>query len=120
MRWTLVIVSILGICGLAVGDSIASHEEPQKVVIRTDTRSIETGKELFRKWCIECHDVTGVKVLDGPSLKGILRNQTLPVSGKSATPDNVANQIRHPYKGMPLFRFSDEELSNLMAYLNTL
>ncbi|MEW6109544.1 MAG: cytochrome c [Nitrospirota bacterium] len=38
-----------------------------------------------------------------------------------ATAENIANQIRNPYKDMPSFSYlSDEDIQNLIAFLNTL
>ena len=68
-----------------------------------------------------CHDAYSNKREVGPGHKGILKNPLLPVSKKPATPENVANQIRNPYKDMPSFSYLlDEDVENIVAFLNTL
>lgn len=97
------------------------EKEIQKVVLKTDSESIAKGKELYESKCYFCHDAFSTKWEVGPGHKGILKNPLLPVSKKPATPENIANQLRHPYKDMPSFSYlSDEDVLNLIAYLNTL
>jgi len=102
-------------------------KEPQKevlkggIVLKTDPESIRKGKELYESKCYFCHDAYSNKREVGPGHKGILKNPFLPVSKKPATPENVANQIRKPYKDMPSFSYlSDEDVENIIAFLNTL
>ncbi len=101
-------------------DSMGQTTKEPEIVVRTDQRSIASGKEMFKAKCADCHRPDTEYTVVGPGLKGILKNPTLPVSKKPATPENVAAQIRHPYGEMPLFRFSREEILDLIAYLNTL
>ena len=92
-----------------------------KITLRTDKKSVEAGKTLFNEKCYFCHDANSTKTIVGPGLKGILKNKTLPVSKKPATPDNIASQLKNPYKDMPPFTyFPDEDVENIIAYLNTL
>lgn len=97
------------------------EKEMTKVVVRTDPISIEKGKELYESKCYFCHDAYSTKWEVGPGHKGILKNPLLPVSKKPATPENVANQFRNPYKDMPSFSYlSEDDVLNLIAFLNTL
>ncbi len=101
----------------------ASVEKPAgaKLAVRTDTESIKNGKELYESKCYFCHDAYSTDVIVGPGHKGILKNPLLPVSKKPATPENAANQIKNPYKDMPSFSYlPDEDVLNLIAFLNTL
>lgn len=101
-------------------------ESPQQVlkaaiVLKTDTESIRKGKELYESKCYFCHDAYSSKREVGPGHKDILKNPLLPVSKKPATPENVANQIRNPYKDMPSFSYLlDEDVENIIAFLDTL
>ena len=89
--------------------------------VRTDRQSIDLGKALFQTKCAICHDAASTQTIVGPGLKGLLRNPSLPVSGLPATPRNVMHQIRQPLGRMPSFAYlSDEEMADLLAYLNTL
>ncbi len=84
--------------------------------------SVERGKKLFSQNCSSCH-YTDRKDFRraAPGLKGILSEKNLPVSKKPATPENIANQIRKPFKFMPAFTdLKDEEVNDIIEYLKTL
>lgn len=94
---------------------------PLRFAVRTDAESIARGKELYETKCYFCHDAYSYNAGVGPGHKAILKNPLLPVSKRSATPDNIADQIRNPYKDMPSFSYlSDDEVQNIIAFLNTL
>lgn len=99
------------------------HENPTvaKIIAKTDEESIRKGKELYESKCYFCHDAYSMEWGVGPGHKGILKNPVLPASKKPATPENIANQIRNPYKDMPSFSYlPDEDVLNIIAFLNTL
>jgi len=89
--------------------------------IKTDAESIRKGRELYESKCTFCHDPHSNTTIVGPGHKAILRNSVLPVSKRPATPENIANQLRHPFKEMSSFSYlSDEEIQSLIAYMGTL
>lgn len=89
--------------------------------VAIDPATIARGKALYDEKCIFCHDPLSKKSLSGPGHKGILKNPLLPVSGRQATPENIAAQLRTPYKDMPSFSYlTPAEVQSLIAYLNTL
>jgi len=93
----------------------------KKIIIRRDPESITKGKNLFNAKCSFCHDAYSSKTIVGPGLKGILKNPKLPVSKKPATPENIINQLRRPFSDMPSFSYlTDEDILNIIAFLNTL
>jgi cytochrome c2 len=96
-------------------------QPPLRFAVRTDAESIAKGKALYETKCHFCHDAYSNNAGVGPGHRAILKNPLLPVSKKPATPDNIANQLRHPYKDMPSFSYlSDNEIQNIIAFLNTL
>lgn len=96
-------------------------QETVNITLKTDPESIRRGKELYESKCYFCHDAYSNKREVGPGHKGILKNPLLPVSKKPATPENVADQIRRPYKDMPSFSYLlDEDVESIVAFLNTL
>ncbi len=95
--------------------------EEKRFFARFDSESIAKGKEMYESKCYFCHDAYSTEWGVGPGHKGILKNPYLPVSKRPATPENIAKQLIHPYKDMPSFSYlSDEDILNLIAYLNTL
>jgi cytochrome c2 len=96
-------------------------ERPGIMAIRTDRLSIERGRTLFASKCAICHDPSSTRTIVGPGLKGLLKRPTLPISGHPATAESIRFQLRQPMGRMPSFAYlSDEEVEDLIAYLNTL
>jgi cytochrome c553 len=96
-------------------------EHQRSIAIRTDRLSIERGRTLFASKCAGCHDPDSTRTIIGPGLKGILKRPTLPISGDPAKPQNFLLKLKNPMGRMPSFAYlSDEELEDLIAYLNTL
>lgn len=92
-----------------------------KIFVKIDSESIKKGKELYESKCSFCHNPNSKETTVGPGHKGIMKNHLLPVSKKPSTPENIANQIRNPYRDMPSFSYlSDEDVLDIIAFLNTL
>ncbi|MEW6599790.1 MAG: cytochrome c [Nitrospirota bacterium] len=97
--------------GGAPGDS--SYTASQDSIIR--------GKNIFKAKCIFCHDPHSTGNVVGPGLKGILKKQELPASGRPATPENIRKQLSDPFDRMPSFDYlSKDEQDDIIAYLSTL
>jgi hypothetical protein len=91
------------------------------IIVRTDPESIEKGKGLYDSKCYFCHDPHSAEWIAGPGHKNIMKNPMLSVSKRPATPENIMEQIINPYRDMPSFSYmSEDEILNLIAYLNTL
>jgi cytochrome c oxidase subunit II len=88
------------------------------------------GKTLFAQKCTACHKLAPFdQRLVGPGLQGVLHDPAHPnlVSGKPATPENVAAILQNGFTGslgtMPNASangLSSQDISNLVAFLNTL
>jgi len=99
------------------GDKVPSD----KPVRTTDAESINRGEKLFQESCSFCHDPYSTKVVVGPGLQGVLKNPTLPTSKRPSTPENIAVQLKNPYKRMPSFsNLSQENVADLISFMNTL
>jgi len=93
----------------------------EEVVVQTDPESIGKGKNLFDAKCKFCHSAFSTETLVGPGLKGILTRNKLPVSNRPANVENIIRQFKKPFNRMPSFEYlTDEEVSDLIAFLNTL
>jgi cytochrome c2 len=101
--------------------TIARTDGPASAAIRTDRASIGRGGTIFAARCAACHDPLSAKTIVGPGLKGLLKAPTLPKSGHPATAESIRFQLRQPTGSMPSFAsLSEDEMENLIAYLNTL
>ena len=92
--------------------------------------NVAAGQTLFQQKCSACHS-TGPfdQRIVGPGLKNVLHDPSHPklVNDDSATPENVAKILQTGYTGsigtMPNATtngLSDQDIANLVAYLNTL
>jgi mono/diheme cytochrome c family protein len=100
---------------------VSELERPGIMPIRTDRLSIERGGTLFASKCAVCHDPNSTRTIVGPGLKGLLKGPTLPASGHPATAESIRFQLKQPAGRMPSFAYlTNEEIQDLLAYLNTL
>jgi len=83
----------------------------------------EEGAALFQEaGCTRCHHTESRKAEIGPGLQGLFERQTLPVSGRAVTGENVRRQLEDPYENMPSFadELDHEEMHLIVDYLKTL
>jgi len=86
-----------------------------------DTKgNVEKGKETFEQ-CAACHNVDSPEKKMGPSLQGLYKKPKLK-NGKAANDANVKAVINAGGNGMPAYAdlLSDEERTDLLAYLKTI
>jgi len=82
---------------------------------------IEKGASLFNDKCSGCHFSDKQENKIGPGLKNILNKTKLPSSGRLANIENIWKQLKNPLLSMPAFlSFSEQELADLKAYLESL
>ena len=109
------------LAGKTVTESTTDDIEEIEYFLKNDAESIKRGKELYESKCFLCHDPYSKKTITGPGHKGILKSPQLPVSRNPATPNNIARQLRKPYKQMPSFDYlTVDEVGDIIAYLNAL
>lgn len=98
----------------------AEAEKPVPVV--SAEGNPESGKSLFENKCSFCHYADRSDSKIGPGLKEILKKETLPASGRAATPQNVREQLLNPYRNMPSFKaaLTEQNIRDLLAYMATL
>ena len=81
----------------------------------------DAGKTVFDTNCSVCHNADSEETKAGPGLKGIMHKEELH-NGEKVNDENVLAFISMGGGGMPGFDafLTDEEKTNLIAYLNTL
>jgi mono/diheme cytochrome c family protein len=83
----------------------------------------DKGKDIFEQNCGVCHNADSTERKMGPGLKGLYQKAAL-VNKKKVTDANVLDFINKgsSEKGMPSFadQLTDQEKTNLVAYLKTL
>jgi hypothetical protein len=95
--------------------------KPSEIETRTDPESIQRGQSIYESKCFSCHDPGSRKTIIGPGHKDILHSEKLPVSGRPATVENVAIQLKEPYRSMPSFEtLTKDQVEDLLSYMQTL
>jgi mono/diheme cytochrome c family protein len=86
-------------------------------IVQPDSEAIQMGRELFHRfYCTSCHTAEGKGGTAGPTLDGV---------NSRRSSQYITQQIKNP-KGhnpesmMPAVRASDEQISQLAAYLQSL
>jgi mono/diheme cytochrome c family protein len=76
------------------------------------------GRKTYDNYC-EPYSTHGKK---GPSLKGVFKNQYLPLSGLPANDERITDIVKNGRAKMEGFGqvMTDEQIKNLIAYLHTL
>ena len=93
----------------------------KEAAVQTAPESVGKGKDLFDAKCKFCHSAFSTETLVGQGLKGILKKNKLPASRRPATAENIIRQFKKPFSRMPSFEYlTDEEIADLIAFLNTL
>jgi cytochrome c2 len=103
---------------LVTAETTEAEEMISEVGLSAD---VQGGQTLFDNRCSFCHYADRTNSKMGPGLKGVLKGEKLPYSGRPATSENVKQQIRNPISTMPSFAsLSEEDIAALLAYLKTL
>jgi mono/diheme cytochrome c family protein len=77
------------------------------------------GARVFQNNCARCHYPTTTAGLHGPGLQAITKIKAMP-SGAPPTDERLTNVIVHGHGMMPATRLSDDQMSDLLAYLHSL
>lgn len=81
-----------------------------------------TGRKLYDNYCDRCHEPYSSRGKKGPSLKGVFKQQYLPLSGLPANDARVGDIIKYGRSKMEGFGqvMTDQQIQDLLAYLHTL
>ena len=77
------------------------------------------GAQVFHQKCAKCHYHTTTRPLNGPGLQAITKVRAMP-SGAPPTDERLTYVILHGRNMMPATQLTDDQLSDLLAYLRTL
>ena len=77
------------------------------------------GAVVFQQKCARCHHPTTTRPLNGPGLQALTKVKAMP-SGTPATDERMTYVILHGRNMMPATQVTDDQLSDLLAYLHTL
>jgi mono/diheme cytochrome c family protein len=80
------------------------------------------GRRVYDQYCDRCHEPYSSRGKKGPSMKGVLKKQYLPLSGLPANDDRVGEIVRYGRSKMQGFdqALTPQQVQDLLAYLHTL
>ena len=80
------------------------------------------GRRLYDNYCVRCHEPYSSRGKKGPPLKGVFKQQYLPLSGLPANDDRVGEIVKYGRSKMEGFGrvMSDQQIKDLLAYMHTL
>jgi mono/diheme cytochrome c family protein len=76
---------------------------------------VQAGSQIYDQNCAICHSLTAESKV-GPGLAGLFSLSNLP-NGQPFNEDNLKSWINTGGGGMPGFSFSDEQMTELVAFL---
>ncbi len=105
------------LCSLLAGCRSVPPPKPLEELTATE----RAGHAVYAERCSLCHYDRQAGALHGPSLLGLYKKPYLP-SGAPANDERVGATIVHGRNNMPAqgTNLTDEDLSQLLAYLHTL
>ncbi len=77
------------------------------------------GAHVYQLKCARCHYPTTTHPLNGPGLQALTKLKSMP-SGAPPTDERLTEVILHGRAMMPATPLTDDQLSDLLAYLRTL
>lgn len=80
------------------------------------------GRKLYDNYCDRCHEPYSTRGKKGPGLKGVFKQQYLPLSGLPANDERVAEIVKYGRSKMEGFGqvMTDQQVKDLLAYMHTL
>ena len=81
-----------------------------------------TGRKLYDNYCDRCHEPYSTRGKKGPGLKGVFKQQYLPLSGLPANDQRVGEIVKYGRSKMEGFGqvMNDQQIQDLLAYMHTL
>jgi mono/diheme cytochrome c family protein len=107
-------ISLAGVLP-AVGCRSLPASKPEALWTMEEAR----GAQVFHQKCAKCHHPTTTRPLNGPGLQALTKVKSMP-SGAPPTDERLTQVILHGRNNMPATQLTDDQLSDLLAYLRTL
>jgi mono/diheme cytochrome c family protein len=102
-------------CALAAGCRSLPASKPEALWTVEEGR----GAIVFGQKCARCHHPTTTSPLNGPGLQALTKIKAMP-SGAPPTDERITSVILHGRNNMPTTQLTDQQMSDLLAYLHTL
>jgi mono/diheme cytochrome c family protein len=108
-------VVLLGSCVVVAGCRSLPPSKPESQWTPEESR----GAAVYRAKCARCHRPNDTHPLNGPGLQALTKVKAMP-SGAPPTDERITAVILRGRNMMPATSLTDDQLSDLLAYLHTL
>lgn len=80
------------------------------------------GRRVYDDTCARCHEPYSSRGKKGPGLKGVFKQQYMPLSGLPANDERMGEIVRNGRSKMEGFGrvLNDQQIQDLLAYMHTL
>lgn len=80
------------------------------------------GRKVYDNYCDRCHEPYSMRGKKGPPLKGVFKQQYLPLSGLPSNDERVGEIVKYGRSKMEGFGrvMNDQQIKDLLVYLHTL
>ncbi len=108
-------VVLLASCVVLAGCRSLPPSKPESQWTPEESR----GAVVYRDKCARCHRPNDTRPLNGPGLQALTKVKAMP-SGAPPTDERMTAVILRGRNMMPATPLTDQQLSDLLAYLHTL
>ncbi len=109
----------LVLAGLVAGSLGGCRSLPPSKPSSQWTPTEARGAQVYQQKCAKCHHPTTTHPLNGPGLQALTKVKSMP-SGAPPTDERLTAVILQGRNMMPATQLTDDQLSDLLAYLHTL
>jgi mono/diheme cytochrome c family protein len=104
-----------GLAGLVAGCRSLPASKPEALWTPEEAR----GAQVYQQKCAKCHYPTTTRGLHGPGLQALTKLKSMP-SGAPPTDERLISVILRGRQQMPATQLTDDQMSDLLAYLHSL
>ena len=110
---------LLGLVGVLAAALAGCRSLPPSKPEALWTPEEARGAQVYQLKCARCHYPTTTHGLHGPGLQALTKVKAMP-SGAPPTDERLTFVIQHGRNMMPATQLTDDQLSDLLAYLHSL
>ena len=115
----LLLTPVLGLAGVLAVAVAGCRSLPPSKPAELWTPEEARGAQVYQLKCARCHYPTTTHGLPGPGLQALTKVKAMP-SGAPPTDERLTNVIVHGRNMMPATPLTDDQMSDLLAYLHSL
>lgn len=119
MKSRLLLAILMMVCSALLGCDVERRKSDSELGLNAQQAA---GRKLYDNYCARCHESYSTRGKKGPGLKGVFKQQYLPLSGLPANDERVGEIVKYGRSKMEAFGqvMTDQQIKDLLAYMHTL